>query len=449
MNLPVTVDALFGEYPEQSPFIQGGATRGQIRELAVRTGELLAPYGKDRICLYTESKELMAAVLVASMAGEAEIILPHSMTPEILEEAFSFTGKRIVVTDRESIPLEGLTLIQPFKEEVAGNTPGRIDPDRRFLNLFTGGSTGTARIWSKTPANILTEILFQVSFLGVSPDDIIIPSVPPYHIYGLLFTVFLPLLGGCPVAGEVLIFPGEIIRAGREKKGNVLVATPSIYRLLNRSNPVMPSLRLALSSAAPLPEGESRAFYEATGVPVTEIFGSTETGGIAWRVQHPGDEVFRAFDLIDLHIQDERLSVRSPFLSPDLPADSEGFFTSNDRVEAITASPGQFRLLGRSDSIVKVAGRRIDLAELEEKIRGIDGIEECHAAIIRTHNREDNEPACVIQSKLSLTEARGRINRTLMAGPHIRRIRIVEQFPLLATGKIDRKRVLEILKESE
>jgi acyl-coenzyme A synthetase/AMP-(fatty) acid ligase len=447
MELPETMDALFGAQPEHTPFITGGATRGRVRELAERTAGLLAPFDSKRVCLYTESKELMAATLAASMAGEVEIILPHSMAPETLEEALCCTGERIVVTDRESIPLEGLTPVRPLEEKDTHFSPGKIDTGRRFLHLFTGGSTGSARIWSKTPANILSEILFQASFLGLDENDIIIPSVPPYHIYGLLFTVFLPLLAGCQVQGDVLTYPGEILRAARDKKGTLLVATPSIYRLLNRSRPEMPGLRRALSSAAPLPEEDSRAFYRATGVPVTEILGSTETGGIAWRSQHPGDEAFRAFDCIDWDIRDERLRLRSPFLSPDLPVDREGYFTSNDRVEPIPGSPGQFRLLGRSDSIVKVAGKRVDLAELEEKIREIEGVKDCRVVMVTSRNRDEREPACAVESKLSLAEARDRINRALPGGPRIRRICIVEKIPLLPTGKTDRERLLELLDE--
>ena len=51
--------------------------------------------------------------------------------------------------------------------------------------------------------------------------------------------------------------------------------------------------------------------------------------------------------------------VRSPYISPDLTVDADGFFTAGDRVEA--KEENRFALKGRADMVTKVGGKRVDL----------------------------------------------------------------------------------------
>lgn len=63
--------------------------------------------------------------------------------------------------------------------------------------------------------------------------------------------------------------------------------------------------------------------------------------------------------------------MRSPYISPDLPVDEQGFFLANDRAEARSTDglPNGFLLKGRSDAVVKVGGKRVDLDEIAALIK--------------------------------------------------------------------------------
>ena len=152
----------------------------------------------------------------------------------------------------------------------------------------------------------------------------------------------------------------------------VLVSVPIHYRAMGAGGIRRFSLRLALSSAAPL-DGEDAAFFrEQTGLAITEIYGSTETGGMATRTYGANHGSWEPFACIDWKILSDHLCVRSAFVSPDLPRDAEGFFMTADRVAK--AGENRFTLRGRADHVVKVAGKRVDLEEIREKIRRIPGV---------------------------------------------------------------------------
>ena len=116
-------------------------------------------------------------------------------------------------------------------------------------------------------------------------------------------------------------------------------------------------------------ENSAQACFARLGVWPTEIFGSTETGCIGHRTQENGNTVWQRFEIVKIRVDtQECLQVKSTLLA------DENWFQSQDRVELL--SNIEFLLLGRSDRMVKVAGKRLDLDELETRILKLDWIDE-------------------------------------------------------------------------
>jgi len=193
---------------------------------------------------------------------------------------------------------------------------------------------------------------------------------------------------------------------------------------------------LAFSSAGALDKADADSFYEKTGVAVNEIYGSTETGGIASRRSALNEMVLTPFDNLKFRIDEGLLKVKSDFISPDLPKDADGFFTTFDRVRP---EGDGFFLLGRADDIIKVAGKRVDLAEIREKIKGLDGVADAKVFSIQSESGRQNEIAAIVVTGLGEPELRSAISRVLE--PHCvpRHVKTVRRLPSLPTGKIDRE----------
>jgi acyl-coenzyme A synthetase/AMP-(fatty) acid ligase len=245
------------------------------------------------------------------------------------------------------------------------------------------------------------------------------------------------------VLDRTCTFPQEILTALQNEGATVLVSVPIHYRAMRSGGIRRFSLRLALSSAAPLDADDAAAFREQTGLAINEIYGSTETGGMAVRAYGEDHGSWEPFACLDWKILSDHLCVRSAFVSPELPRDAEGFFMTADR--AADAGGKRFMLRGRADHIVKIAGKRVDLEEIREKIRRIPGVKDAHVAAVPLEGARQTEISTLVVSDLPARELRAAIRSMDETYGRPRRIRIVEAIPILPNGKIDRERVDRLL----
>ena len=314
----------------------------------------------ETICVCTEDKGIIAAALLASLDSGSTMVLPYALSGQAIREIHQVVGFKTAVTDQpDKLPPEINTVVPDPCCNVAPSFSLATDPDSVFLKFYTGGSTGNPKLWSKTPRNMFEEAFYLSQRYNISKDDRILATVPPYHIYGFLFSILIPFVSSAGVVAEICTFPQEIRNALQNHSATILVSVPMHYRILRGGEIPGDSLRIAFSSAGKLNKKDGNYFHKQTGVDLVEIYGSTETGGIASRCQAANEAAMEPFDVVDWKVVDERLCVRSAFISPEIPRDSEGFFMTGDRVR--NDDNNKFLLLGRVDGIVKVGGKRVDI----------------------------------------------------------------------------------------
>ena len=157
------------------------------------------------------------------------------------------------------------------------------------LTFRTSGSTGTPKRCTHRLAELRAEAAGWAEYLG-SPTQLI-ALVPSHHIYGTLFTAMLPDLlgGGCRV--DRAAGADAVARAG---PGAVVIATPTIWAYLGRSLLAFPPGLTGVSSTAPMPGRLAHQLGGQRLARLVEVYGSTETAGIAVRDRH--DAPFRLLD---------------------------------------------------------------------------------------------------------------------------------------------------------
>lgn len=395
----------------------------------------------EPLLVATRDKVRIAGAVLACLAGGNELILPHAESPPVLEELCAFHPVRFALAEDPGALPSGVAGL-PLAERAAGRSLPRAvrRPGDPIVRLFTGGSTGRPRVWMKTVENLLGDAAFQAERFGVGPGDVILAAVTPQHIYGLLYTVFLPLVSGAAVVEETPCFQGEVESAVERYGATVFAGAPPHYRALRERSLAGHRLRLAVSSGGMLPGEDSLRFSAATGVPVTEIYGSTETGGIATRRRSEGELFWSPFPCVDWRIRRERLCVRSPFLSPGLERDRDGFFVTGDRVRE--APGGGFDLLGRADGIVKVAGKRVDLEAVEARVKALPFIRDAYVLALAAPGMREAEIVCLVVPEPGARcpeDIRGALIPVLEPHDLPRRVRTVPEIPLTPAGKRDRE----------
>jgi len=434
---------LSGPAQPRKAFVLGGTTFGRLYEMAAHLNRVFQDEADaSLVCLCAEDKCVVTATLLASLAGGPAVILPYASSPQVLSELHDILPYALVVADRTVDVPPSVRCIIPEAGKLQWPAIGALSakaPEAEWVRLFTGGSTGAPKMWTKTVRNLLAETISIVNHYHVTDQDRLVSTVNPNHIYGLLYSILTPLLASAAVSGATPSFPGEIEAAIAQAEATILVSVPAHYRGLNGHAVSAPDLRLAFSSAGMLAAEDAAAFSAQTGVGIAEIYGSTETGGIAARVRAAGETDFKPYDTIGVCIEGEQLSVRSDYLSPELERDAYGCFVMGDRVAATAG--GRFMLIGRADGIVKVGGRRVDLEAVKECIRQYPGVRDALVVSLPVDTGRENQVVAVVEGRVDAGDLGRFLTERLEPYARPRTVKVLDNLPMTAAGKYDRRTI--------
>ena len=255
-----------------------------------------------------------------------------------------------------------------------------LESDFVGLVLFTSGSTGAPEAIPKKLAQLAREVAtLESEFGALLGSGDIVATVSHQHIYGLLFRILWPLVSGRAL--HVHRYPYfEDLTAVLSTRDCVLVSSPAhLQRLPKNLNwtEARKRVRAVFSSGGPLTFDAAQETDRLLGSTPIEVYGSSETGGIAWRQQRArNDESWTSFPGVNWRIEPEQgvLEIRSP----NLPNDD--WFCMTDRAE--TAEPDRFLLKGRIDRIAKIEGKRISLSAIEAALKTSPLIADARAVVV-------------------------------------------------------------------
>lgn len=240
-----------------------------------------------------------------------------------------------------------------------------LDDQRPCIFLFTSGTSGQPSAIPKTLGQLGREVLtLEQTFGETLGKATAISTVSHQHIYGLLFKVLWPLASGRAFHAGTCHSGEDIIRYSRKFDDVLLVSSPSHLSRLTPAtawDKAKKHIRQVFSSTAPLSREAAQKTENTIGLLPVEVYGSSETGGVAYRQQKQAGEPWRVFDGLEVKADQSRLmSLRSPHLP------NADWVVGEDLV--VFEKDGRFHLQGRVDKLIKVEGKRVSLAELEKCI---------------------------------------------------------------------------------
>ena len=158
----------------------------------------------------------------------------------------------------------------------------------------------------------------------------------------------------------------------------------------------------------------------------------------------PGEICIGGMAVASGYLGDEALTSSRFVPDPFIPG--ERMYRTGDRGRL--RSCGGFEFLGRLDYQVKVGGIRVELGEIEARLREIAGVVEA-VVVARTNNTSDTElSAHVIASSTDVTPASLRLHLArVLPGPTVpAQIHVADRLPLTPAGKIDRRALAALVK---
>jgi acyl-coenzyme A synthetase/AMP-(fatty) acid ligase len=235
------------------------------------------------------------------------------------------------------------------------------------LVFFTSGSTGAPKQAPKKMSQIDAEARYWVDWFG-SRADHVAGSVSHQHIYGLIFRVAVPVIAGWR-STDRQAFAWESFVTEITPRSVVVTSPAHLTRIPPGLESASPAF--VLSSGQALPLAGALEADKLFGAPPVEILGSTETGGVAIRQRRDDAEPWMALGGVTLNLDTEGvLNVGSPFAGGETQR-------MGDRAEILT--DGRFRLLARIDRVVKIEGKRVSLARVEDALVAQSSVREAVA----------------------------------------------------------------------
>lgn len=416
-----------------------------LRQVAGWRHAFAAQPGPDWVLYFDDAVRFAAALFGAWHAGKRVILcgdnLPQTLT-RLQAQADGFAGD--MPAGWPSLPpLANGDCVGADAEMAA------LDEQATRLVVFTSGSTGEPVAIEKQLRQLAREVeALEAAFGEGLGDAQVHGTVSHQHIYGLLFRVLWPLAAGRRIAARAF-FP-EDMAAALAGPPSVLVASPAHLRRLPEQldwAAVQGRLRAVFSSGGALPAEAALQARALLGVAPTEIYGSSETGGIAWRRWNGEQPAWQPLPGVQWRIDGQRLEVRSPHLP------QEQWWRSEDRAEADAQG---FRLLGRADRIVKIEERRVSLDALERQLLAHPDVSQARVLLLpgsRTALAAVVVPVASEAARLSSGERRAfsqQLGRHLAHGHDAvtrpRRWRFVEALPVNAQGKTAESALLALFR---
>ncbi|PMG14163.1 AMP-fatty acid ligase [Vibrio splendidus] len=404
---------------------------------------LLSSSHFQRVAICTQDSCLFSVAFLACAVSKKHIILPGNYQPCALAELSEHFDCLLVDDSIGEVDVSNVRNIQTLldsnpkaQKPLTDNLPD-IDLAAIQLTLFTSGSSGTPKAIDKTLEHLDIEIAqLDKNWGDLLKGNRVHSTVSHQHIYGLLFRILWPLCSGVPFARHNLEYPEQIL--SHANKQSVLISSPALLkRLKHETKPAQ--LAGVFSSGGPLPTESAHQALNLLGHFPIEVFGSTETGGIAFRQQESAQTPWQLFDCIEASLNSENcIKLLSPYI------DKNNWYQTADECEMVSSN--QFILKGRTDRVIKIEEKRVSLVEVEKRLEQLPWVSECVvipfeeperlilASVLVLSDQGQAKLATMSKGKFWLM-LRSELRKWLEPIAIPRKYRVVDEIPLNSQGK--------------
>ena len=221
--------------------------------------------------------------------SDIEILFYSPDKKENLFKALEKTQRHFMLVELDPDASSG-----PFTDSTFGALP-KVDSSQPALLMYTSGTTGTPKGVLLTHGNLLHAARSMAAWHSLSEDDIVLSSLPIYHINGQVISTITPFVSGGSVVAPHAFSVSSWWNLAIQYKCTWINMVPTIIAyLINsaKSGGAIPSreslksIRFGRSASAPLPPEHHREFEALFGITVIEGMGMTESASMVFCNPH-------------------------------------------------------------------------------------------------------------------------------------------------------------------
>jgi len=346
--------------------------------------------------------------------------------------------------------------------ELAADGPTLPEPstDATALIVYTSGTTGAPKGVVLSRRAIAAGLDGLAEAWGWTPDDTLVHGLPLFHVHGLVLGVLGALRVGSRLVHTGRPTPGAYASAG----GTLYFGVPTVWGRLCAQPEAAKALagaRLLVSGSAPLPVPVFEQLRSLTGHAPVERYGMTETlitlstrvegerrpgwvgvpiKGVRTRlvdedggaIEHDGETIG------ELHVAGTTLFDGYLDRADATAATMDGeWFRTGDA--AVIDAAGFHRIVGRqSMDIIKTGGYKVGAGEVETALMGHPSVVEVAVIGMPDDDLGQRIVAYVVGTDVNAAVLIDHVASTLSVHKRPREIRVVEQLPRNAMGKVQK-----------
>ena len=447
-----------------------------------------------------DSADFVGAWLACIRHGAVAVMINPDLEIERVAELIDYSRARLMIVEKGEAEKRVTEAISQLNEQVTSphcmvvegsqrqalpsypttieklNPPAKTHCDDPAVWLFSGGTTGRPKAIVQPHRSFLyTTEHYALGVLGYSENDRTLSVPKLYFGYATGANLIFPLSAG----GSTILFadrpsPEKLFELIQKYKPSILINVPT---LINRmvKHPLAKQqdfscLRVVTSAGEALPPSLSEAWSALYQAPLCDGLGTAEMWHI-FLTNHPHNSLFRREGTLGKVVKGFEISLRNPDqLSQEVPIGSPGvmwvkggaralgywqqfeasqkafrgeWYASGDLM--IKDPDGFYTFCGRSDDMIKVAGKFASPKEVEDQLMKYEAVQECAVvgradqnglmklfAFITIKDQTSQDREQIIDQIAEFLESK--LDRYKLP----KRIIIIKSFPKTHLGKINR-----------
>lgn len=343
--------------------------------------------------------------------------------------------------------------------------------------LFTSGSETLPKAVELSHKNVITDLWGSLQLFDIRVQGIFLSFLPPFHSFGFTVLTVLPLI----TAVKVAYTPNptnlrEVVEALKHTKANNIMVTPTLLKMLmaRAEKEDFSTVELVISGAESLHKDVLAQYNELTENKslIVEGYGITECSPIV--CLNPKDKqklnsVGKFIKGLEYHIMDldsekplpagkegmiivRGSSVFKGYMdknieSPFIEIDGKEFYKTGDL--GYIDEDGYVFITGRLRRFIKIGGEMISMPFIEKVLEENYGEEGKHVLAVEGSDKGSSPIVSLFSTKeLDLAEVNRYLRDSGVASiAKIRDIRVIDEIPMLGSGKTNYRALKEIIEK--